>query len=199
LVANRRDAGVPEILDERLARALAHPLRVQIMTVANYRAISPSEFARQHRADLSKVSYHFRELIKLECIELVDTRPSRGSTEHFYRGTRRALFGNTEWSDLPESIKGGVTGATLREFMTWASTAIEAGTFDRRDDRHLSWTALILDESGWHEMVEKLEATRVDILEFAEESAKRLAESGEPGVSATFALVGFESPEKSAK
>lgn len=39
----------PDFLDPRISKALAHAMRVNIMAVASWRLISPSEFARETR------------------------------------------------------------------------------------------------------------------------------------------------------
>ncbi len=75
-----------EKIDSRLTKAIAHPLRLQILTLANQRTISPSEFSEEMRAPLSTVAYHFRKLDELGFLELVEEIPKRGSQEHRYRG-----------------------------------------------------------------------------------------------------------------
>jgi DNA-binding transcriptional ArsR family regulator len=190
-----KKAGATEIVDRRLAKALAHPMRVQILAVLSYRSISPVEFSRESGESLSDVSYHFRKLEELECAEVVRTVPVRGSTQHFYRGTKRPLLGEGDWKQLPPAIRGGVTGAVLQSFVDRASEAIAAGTYDARDDSHLSWTPVMVDEEGWVELAEIL-ATALDrATEVEVKSAQRLAKSGEEGFNATFALASFESPK----
>jgi hypothetical protein len=46
---------------------------------------SPAQFARSRGEPVSNVTYHFRRLQELGCIELVDTRPVKGTVEHVYR------------------------------------------------------------------------------------------------------------------
>ena len=105
-----------ELLDNRLAKALAHPMRVSILAAASVQSkISPAEFAREQGVPVQKVSYHFKALAKYGALELVDERPVRGAVEHFYRGTRRAIFGKADWQKVPESIKGGLAGAARRD------------------------------------------------------------------------------------
>lgn len=185
-----------ELLDNRLAKALAHPMRVSILAAASVQPkISPAEFAREQGVPVQKVSYHFKALAKYGALELVDVRPVRGAVEHFYRGTRRAIFGKADWQKVPESIKGGLAGAALRDFVGVTVGAIEAGTFQARDDFVFSWEPITLDERGWRAMVKKLKATWTWISSLEEESAARLEESGEEGMRAIFAIAGFEAPK----
>ncbi len=107
--ANKRaEEQTVEVIDHRLAKALGHPLRCAILTVANSRTISPSQYSREFDAPLSNVSYHFRELVKLEYIELVEEVPVRGSWEHRYRGCRRGLVTDANWKLFGPSIQAGV-------------------------------------------------------------------------------------------
>lgn len=188
------DRMAPEIVDQRLAKALAHPLRVRILAALSQRRLSPVEFSRETGESLGTVSYHFRKLEKLGCAEVVATAPRRGSTEHYYRGTKRALFAEGDWKQLPKSIQGGVSAAVLQTFVERARAAIEAGTFDSRDDSHFSWVPLHLDEEGWKSLASILERTLAEVMELEAEARERLGSSGEAGVTATFALAAFESP-----
>jgi DNA-binding transcriptional ArsR family regulator len=195
LTAKAKGKRAPEIVDRRLAKALAHPVRVQILSVLSHRQISPVEFSREVGQPLSKVSYHFRVLEKFDCAEIVKTAQRRGSVEHFYRGTRRALFGDSDWKQLPKSVQGGVTSTILRTFLDRATEAIKAGTFDAREDRHFTWTPFVVDEEGWSELMSILESALVQATEVEVKASKRMAKSGADGIAMTVALAGFESPK----
>ncbi|MBW8060439.1 MAG: helix-turn-helix transcriptional regulator [Solirubrobacterales bacterium] len=195
--AARRKMGekTKKILDPNMGKALAHPLRVHILATVNRRCLSPIEVAEECEESIPKVSYHFDVLEKCDCIELVAEVPRRGAVEHVYRGTRRALLGDADWKQLPLSIRGGATGATLRDLFENAGEAVSAGTFDARDDSHLSWTAIVLDEQAWREMNPIMEDTRGRIMDVAAEAAKRLGEAGEEGINVSFALASYETPK----
>lgn len=181
-------------LDQRLAKALAHPLRVRILEVVNERPISPAAFTRElDGPPLSRVAYHFRVLEKHGCIECIEEVKRRGAMEHIYRGTRRALFGDSDWARLPMSIRSGVAGTVLDGLATRLTQAIEAGTFDARDDRHLSWLAMVLDEEGWAEFTDLLASTLTKAQELQVEATERMAKSGEVGFPVTFGAMAFES------
>lgn len=66
------------------AKALAHPLRGQILTLLEAGRRSPSEIAETLGRPLGAVSYHVRYLRGLDLIRLVGTEPRRGAVEHFY-------------------------------------------------------------------------------------------------------------------
>lgn len=182
-------------MDTRLMRAMAHPMRIQIVSEINKpgRTLSPSRFAELIERPLSLVGYHFKELEKFECIELVEKRPVRGATEHIYRASRRVLFDSDEWAQLPAIMKAGTAGRALTDFLLAGREAIEAGTFEARDDSHLSWTTIRVDERGWCEG-SAIVAEALDKLLVLETKCAPRIEAGAEQLDATFGLGMFESP-----
>jgi DNA-binding transcriptional ArsR family regulator len=72
--------------DNDLLLALRHPLRRRILRrMVDEEAISPREIATLLDQPLSNVSYHVRVLADCAAISLVNTKPVRGSMQHFYR------------------------------------------------------------------------------------------------------------------
>jgi DNA-binding transcriptional ArsR family regulator len=72
--------------DNDLLVALRHPLRRRILReMAGGGAVSPRELANQLEKPLSNVSYHVRVLADCAAVTLVETKPVRGSMQHFYR------------------------------------------------------------------------------------------------------------------
>lgn len=183
-------------MDTRLMKAMAHPLRIQIVSEINKpgRLLSPVRFSEMVERPLSLVGYHFKELEKYECIELVETRPRRGATEHLYRASRRVLFNSEEWAQLPDLVKAGTAGRALTDYLLTAREAIEAGTFEKRDDSHLSWTTIRVDERGWCEGSRIIAEALEKLLALEDECAPRIA-AGAESLDATFGLGLFESPQ----
>ncbi|HEY5051910.1 MAG TPA: helix-turn-helix domain-containing protein [Solirubrobacterales bacterium] len=185
---------IREIVDQQLVKALAHPLRAQILAILNERVASPNELSQELGEGLSQVSYHVKVLRDYECIELVKTEPRRGAVEHYYRGMKRSFLNDVNWEGLSPSAKEGISVAGVRMIMSEAIGALGAGTFDARDDSHLSCTPVIVDEKGWSELSSVLATALEQILEIQAKSAGRLAEAQTNGIPATVAILGFESP-----
>lgn len=179
-------------VDQRLVKALAHPLRVEILAILNERMASPNELSKELEEGLSQVSYHVKVLKDFECIEMVKTEPRRGAVEHYYRATARAFLTDPDWKSLPDSVKPGVSSSAMQMILADVFGALEGGTFDARDDRHLSWTPGVVDEQGWEESVDLVAETLERIMKIHEGSAKRLAKSGEAGIPASTVLMNFE-------
>ena len=183
----------------QLVKALAHELRVEILTILNERMASPNELAKELDEGLSQVSYHVKVLKDYECIELVKTEPRRGAVEHYYRATSRAFLTDRDWRELPQSVKPGLTADLLELIQRDAVWALEEGAFEARQDRHLSRTPLILDDEGWDEVMGSLKQALSDIARAQKKTSTRLTRSGDEGFSATVAIIGFEMPELPSK
>jgi DNA-binding transcriptional ArsR family regulator len=81
-------------------KGLAHPIRLAALIALGRGELSPSQFARSRGEPVSNVSYHFRLLAEIGLIELVRTRPVRGSLEHIYRRAEKAA----DWIALVSRI-----------------------------------------------------------------------------------------------
>ena len=151
-------------LDQRLIKALAHPLRERILQALNEDVASPAQLARALDEPLGNVSYHVKILLECEAIELVRTAPVRGAIEHFYRATMRSYLSDDDWEALPLSIRRGSDSQNLRRIWEDVAAAVEEGGFD--DHRtHISWTQLDFDEEGHAKFAEALDAFLASALE----------------------------------
>src|SRR3954451_17998061 len=88
-------------LDPAIVKALAHPLRMRVLSRLNEVVASPKELAEEFGVSLPMLSYHFRVLNDVGAIELVSETPVRGAVEHHYRATTRAFFSDADWEKLP--------------------------------------------------------------------------------------------------
>jgi DNA-binding transcriptional ArsR family regulator len=165
-------------VDSRLAKALAHPLRVQLLAALNEGVASPNELAKKLDEPLTNVSYHVRMLHDLGTIELVETEPRRGALEHYYRAVVRPFFGERDWKRLPKNARGSISDAVLQLVWDDAAEAIKSGLFDERDDRHLSRSVLALDGQGWDELHDLLAETLDQAMQIQADSASRASKDG---------------------
>src|SRR5215208_1130498 len=172
-------------VDQRLVRAIGHPLRLRLLTIFNERVASPSDLAAELGEPIGNVSYHTRILARLGCVELVRTKQVRGAVEHYYRAVVRPVFSDDDWAELPLSIRKSLAGAVLTEIADDMSASANEGGFDR-DEVHLSRTPLTLDSRGWQELNEQA-------LEIQAQSAARLhADGAQDSEAAVLALMLFE-------
>jgi DNA-binding transcriptional ArsR family regulator len=179
----------------QMAKALGHPTRLQILTVAHQRAISPSEFAKSHDKKTSTVCHHFDKLVEYGAIKLVREEKVGGSTRHMYVGTKRAIYTESAWPSFPESIQTGLATATLEELVRVMSRSIDTGKFTARDDFTFTWEEVGLDEIAWKKVWSMLRLVWQKIPALEEESGARLEQSGEKRLKAVIGLIAFEAAE----
>jgi DNA-binding transcriptional ArsR family regulator len=181
-------------IDQRIAKVLTHPVRVQILAILDQRVASPNEIANEIDVGVSHVAYHVKVLKDLECIELVETQPRRGAVEHFYRAIMRPYFSDRDWARLPRSARQGISSAVIQMIVDDAVESLDAGVFDAREDRHLSRLPLVLDEKGWRELNELLAETLERALDLQAQAASRMAKEHTEGVTSKLSILHFESP-----
>jgi DNA-binding transcriptional ArsR family regulator len=183
-----------EPIDQRLVKALSHPLRIQILEVLTERVASPTWLSEKLDASLSHVAYHTRTLDKCGCLNLVDTAQKRGATEHFYKASPGSFVGSRIWRGVPRTVLSGFSGAALQTFMDKVVAALEAGTLDGRDDTVLTWMPLLLDQLGWEEVAATMEEAADRVLAAQERSTQRLTEAKakREAISAVVGLASFE-------
>lgn len=182
-------------VEQIVAKAFAHPLRVQILIILNERVASPNLLAQELDQSLNLVAYHVRVLEKYDCIELVDTKQRRGATEHFYRATRRQFLTDTEWARMPEVLRPGIAGAMLKSVFQDVEEAVNSGTMEEVEDIHLSRTPMVVDQQGWSDVASLLGGTLDRLLEIQAEASERIAGSGEKGILSKVHMLHFKSPE----
>ena len=188
-----------DLVDPRIAKALSHPMRARILGILDERVASPNELAEIIEERLPNVSYHVRALLDLGCIELVDTAQRRGAIEHYYRAVVRPFFSDRDWKRLPRSGRQAISDAALRIIWEDVGDALRAGTFESRPDRHLSHNDVVLDDEGWREVAELLNAMITEVQRIESASAKRLKAANGEGIPATVVAMQFELPPRHAQ
>jgi DNA-binding transcriptional ArsR family regulator len=189
--ASRKD----DVLDERLVKAISHPIRHRVLVLLNERIASPNEIANEIGESLGRVSYHVRQLAEVGAIELVRTEPRRGAVEHFYRAAARAWFSDADWARLPRTTRRGIAGQNLERIGADVLAAADADGFD--DARtHVSYTLLDLDPDGVTAMSELLDASLERALAIHAECASRRAEGSDPAIPTELVMMHFTRPAK---
>ena len=168
-------------LDERLAKALSHPLRQRILQRLNEGGVrSPNELSRELGDPLGNVSYHVRILRELDCVELVRTEQRRGALEHYYRATAEPWLDDEQWARLPAAFRRKTLGRTLSEILEGASAASRETGFDHPEVK-VDRIELELDEQAWKDIVALLNDTHEAALRIQSEAAARRGGNGADG------------------
>jgi DNA-binding transcriptional ArsR family regulator len=164
-------------VDTRVAKALSHPLRPQILRIVSERVASPNEIAQELGEPLGNVSYHTRFLRDLGFVELVRTEPRRGAVEHFYRAIERPVLADDQWKSLPSGLRRQLSGQALRDVIQDAAAAATTGGFDR-EGVHVTRNVLALDAQGFGELADLLRETIQSAQRIQGEANERLTSAG---------------------
>lgn len=188
-----------DITDPRLAKALAHPLRLEILRHLGDRTASPSEIAAEIGAPLTNVSYHVRKLRALGLIKLVRKTPKRGVVEHYYSAKRRRDVTDSAWAQTPPIVKEALVGPVVDSAAELLTGAAASGGFDRAD-MHFTRSHRDVDERGWKEMAAVLMNTLRELDRIEVEALERLKElPPEKLIRSASVLAFFEVPEQATQ
>jgi hypothetical protein len=144
-------------------------------------------------AELSNVSYHVKQLRELDCIEAVSREQKRGAVKTKYRATAQMLLTNENWEKLNQETRGGISINAVGEVIDLVTKALQAGTFDKRLDRHVITLKADLDEKGWEEVASIIALAYEHLSRVPEEAANRTPDAAER-FRATISLLSYESP-----
>jgi DNA-binding transcriptional ArsR family regulator len=182
-------------LDERIAKALNHPTRTQILANLQERALAPVELEDIMGETLSNIAYHCRQLLKYGCIEVAEKKQIRGAMRTRYRAITRMLLDRDNWDRLSKETRSGISLSAVGEVVDRASTAIEADTFDKRTDRAVITMKMDADEQAWQEINGIVRGTYESLAEVEARTANRKG----PKFRVTVSLLSYESPEEQGR
>jgi DNA-binding transcriptional ArsR family regulator len=186
--------GVP---DAALGAIVAHPVRCRLMAIFADRVASPNEIAQELGMPVGDVSYHVRTLKDAGMIELVEERPVRGSTEHFYRAmTKDIVVTDEDYKNLSIEERVAFARLTFQVATAEASYSLETRKFGERHNHHIGRMPFSVDERAWNELSELHREMLDRIIEICGESDVRLAGSEEPRISGVAFAALFEMPPR---
>lgn len=182
-----------------MGRALSHPIRVRILMGMNapVRKLSPSEFSEEAGVSMGLSSYHFRQLAKAGCIEVVEEIQRRGATEHRYYPVKRALAWTREWETLGAAVRQSLAATALGGACEVIGEAIDQGTFEGLPDSIMAWDVMRVDTEGWEKAHAILARTVTELIALGDECAERVTDlPPEQVFLVSYLLSSFESPER---
>lgn len=136
-----------------LAAAVSHPQRMRIFAILGERIASPVEISRELGDDVSNVGYHVNILVAWDLVEEVDSRPVRGSVEHFFKAVETpGLTDQEEQTLLPEERRA-YAEIILSLFTRDAVRSLDLELLYERTDHYLCRHTFPTDEQGWAESV----------------------------------------------
>ena len=194
----------PGPFHERLSPAIADDMCLRIVHELNLRPMSAARFHRAVGQEFDGASYQsvlrrFKRLEELRWLARVPPPVHKRSTEHFYRATIPTIHDNFLGPNLPDGADDLDRWRDFHQLCGNVKEAMQAGTFDVRTDRYVSWAYLALDRQAWDEVVLDLDALLNDIDDEQRRATKRLTDSGENPIAMSIATAAYESPKDAPK
>ena len=184
-------------LNDRLGYALAHRVRVEILTLLNEtfsdeRVYTADEIAAIVGESRQNVHHHLRELLGAGSIEIARVEKRRNADLFYYRGIYTPTFDQEAVEAMTIEERQATAALIVQGATAEAMAALAAGKLNNDPQVCLVWSWLNLDDEArqqlakdqveWWERIQELEA----------ESTNRRAKSGEEPISYIVGMWGFE-------
>jgi DNA-binding HxlR family transcriptional regulator/DNA-binding PadR family transcriptional regulator len=183
-------------LSTRMAKVFADPLSLRILKELHSEDMSPSQLeTKVGGASLQAFDRRCQTLTELGW--LVRLGREADSPLVLYRAAGPEAFDADIWGGIPESAEQAPSWPVFDEFCKKAEAALRQGSFNARQNRHVTWCTFLLDERGWLQVTRALNRCNDKVKAVAAEAKERAlaAKRPAPPYLATFLLARFEDPE----
>lgn len=180
------------LLETRVHKMLAHPLRHEIVMKTGERPWCPTEVAEATGEDIRRVTEQFEILTREALIELVERRPGpKGGMSHFYRAVTRFMLGPDEWDGLSDLVQARSTETILRVLHGDMRRSLDSGDFHTDPTHVLIRNPMWLDRVGRKQVHDILVDAYERIVDVEKESTERRQDSNEPARRVVAGLSAF--------
>jgi hypothetical protein len=180
----------------RISRVFCDRHNLAIIAALNSEAMSPSQLhERIGGPTVEGFDHRCKQMVSLGWAVKVGERTGgarRGATENFYRATVPDISEKEVYAPIPVSARDGASWAVFEEFCREAITAVKAGTFNARADRHFTMSTLLVDELGKQQVLRTLQAMEGQLARIHQESRARLGATA--GLEIGALITSFEGP-----
>jgi hypothetical protein len=181
-------------IDQRIVRLASDTVRHSALNLLNERSADTGEVAAHLELSPEEANKLLGAMVASGLIEVINETPRRGVVKPRYRAVVKALWSDEEWAALSLEERRRLSAWVVQMINSDIAEAMKAGTFDARPDRHSTRTISLLDEQGWRDIVRIHAETLETSFAIQAESAERLAESGEEGISVLSVMICCELP-----
>jgi AcrR family transcriptional regulator/Mn-dependent DtxR family transcriptional regulator len=173
------------------------PTKRSALATLILRSASAEELARELKVSVETIGAYLEELEEERLIERVEVEDGDESAPPAWRfRSSLRLFDLEEWAELTPEERHRVSTEVVELIERDFAQSLADGSFDRRADRHLTRTPIVVDEQGWSELVSIHLAAAGAAYEIRTKSAKRLKESGGKAITGRSVQALFELPDE---
>jgi DNA-binding transcriptional ArsR family regulator len=179
-------------IEEVVAYALGHRIRVYVLTILNEGTYTPDQIAQIIGEPLNNVSHHIRELLDAGSIELAKTEKVRNTNQHYYRAVEMPYYSDEEMAAMTSEQRQVTYGLILQCMTAEALAALWGGKMHSDPRVWLTWRWHNVDAQGRQDIADEQQRSWDRHREIEAESINRCAESGEEAVSIIVSQMGFQ-------
>ncbi|HEX5988678.1 MAG TPA: hypothetical protein VFY75_00505 [Solirubrobacterales bacterium] len=182
----------------RIGKVLADELNLAIVDELNQAAMTPSQLhAVLGGATSTTFLRKCKRLTKLGWAVDVDVKTGgelHGANLYQFRAAVPNISESDIFRGIPASARTGRSWNAIQPFMATSLSAIDAGTFNSRFDRHLTLSPLLVDEIGWRQVNSALRTFLETLADLEADCAHRFGGKQSKGFPAAFLAASFQIP-----
>ncbi len=183
-------------IEEVVAYAVGHRVRVHILIVLNEGTYPAGEIAEIIDEPLNNVSNHIRELLDAGSIEHAETKRARNMLQHYYRAVETPHYSDEEVAAMTPEQRQVTAGLAIQSMVAEIMAGLWSGNMQNDPRLWLAWDWFNVDGQGRQEIADEQERSWRRFRDIEVEAINRCAESGEEATSILVSQTGFKRARK---
>lgn len=184
---------------QRIGKVFASRIDLEIVDQLNRAPMSPEQLcaAIGGESDTQAVLRKCKRLTDLGWAVNIDTAtggPLYGANVTLFRAAAPNVSETDIFDMVPADARKGQIWDAFAPFVATSISAIEAGCFNNRFDRHLTMSPLLVDKIGWRQVTKTLRIFEDTLLRVDVDLAERRRRQEFRGFPAAFFVSSFPSP-----
>jgi hypothetical protein len=185
---------------QRVGKVFADSLDLEIVYELNRATMTPAQLhTKLGGASSQTFLRRCKRLTDLGWAVNIDTETGgslHGASVYRFRAAAPDISEEDIFELIPAPVRKGRTWETFKPFIETSIAAVGAGRLDKRFDRHLTMSRLLLDEVGWDQVTKALRGFEDSLERLEVDLAKRRDCEGFSGFQAAFLLSSFHAPHR---
>ena len=186
-------------IEETVSYAVGHRIRIEILAALHEGPESATGLAGIIGQPLSTITHHIEQLLVDGSIEVAWSKPIRTNmTQNFYRVVELPEFSIEEVETMSSAERQALFALIVQAATAEALASLWAGRMLFDPHIVLAWDRFNLDGQGREALAEEQNESWERVKSIAGDSANRMAESGEKGVTYVVTSFGYQRCRTSA-
>ncbi len=182
-------------LSTRMAKVFGDSLNLQILHALHDEAMSPTQLKAKLDVEESLQAIDRRCQSLTELGWLIRLGLPGDPPPVFYKAAGPEAFDADLWAGIPDAAHQAESWPVFDGFCKKAEDALRQGSFNARQDRHLTFCTFLLDDRGRQQVRFTLEHCRERLRKVVSDSRQRAGHRSSPPHLVTLFFANFEDPE----